>query len=88
MRIARFWVPGQGARLGLCEGSTVRVLSSSDALPLDSFDALVQLARRTRRDLQRCVQDLRASASGSSSRGAPETTCYCRSMRRCVRRSG
>src|SRR5207302_9097855 len=67
MRIARFWVPGQGARLGLCEGSTVRALVSPDAPPLDSFEALVQLARRTRRDLRRCVQDLRGSASESES---------------------
>ena len=67
MRVARFWVPGQGARLGLCEGATVRELSSPDAPPLESFDALVQLARRTRRDLRECVQGLRGSASGSGS---------------------
>ena len=63
MRVARFWVPGQGARLGLCEGGTVRALSSPDGPPLESFDALVQLAHRTRRDLQRCAQDLRGSGS-------------------------
>ena len=67
MRVARFWVPGQGARLGHCEGGTVRALSSPDGPPLESFESLVQLARRTRRDLQRCVQDLRGSASGAGS---------------------
>ena len=67
MRVARFWVPGQGARLGLCEGDTLRELASPDAPALESFEALVQLARRTRRDLRRCVQDLSGSASGSGS---------------------
>ena len=66
MRVARFWIPGQGARLGLCEGGTVRAVASPDAPPLESFEALVELARRSRRDLQRCVQDLRGSGPAYS----------------------
>lgn len=59
MRIARVWVPGQGARLGACEDGTVRVLVPPDAPVLESFDALAQLARRTRRRLTETVQHLR-----------------------------
>lgn len=44
MRLARFWVPGQGPRLGVCEGETVRALAGPDASPLESLEALVALA--------------------------------------------
>src|SRR5579864_8086599 len=47
MRIVRYWIPGQGARLGVCEGETIRELVPPDAPALESFDALVDLARRT-----------------------------------------
>ncbi len=60
MRVARFWVPGQGARLGVCENGTIRTLASPDSSPLDSFEALVELARRSRRRLTDTAQQLRA----------------------------
>ena len=44
MRLARFWVPGQGPRLGVCEGETVRALRSPDSSPFESFEALIQRA--------------------------------------------
>jgi 2-dehydro-3-deoxy-D-arabinonate dehydratase len=59
MRVARFWVPGQGTRLGACEDGTVRELASPNSSPLDSFETLVELARRTRRGLADTVQQLR-----------------------------
>jgi 2-dehydro-3-deoxy-D-arabinonate dehydratase len=59
MRIARVWVPGQGARLGACEDGSVRLLVHADAPALESFEALAQLARRARRRLTETVQQLR-----------------------------
>lgn len=44
MRVARFWVPGGGCRLGVYEDGTVQALSSPDSSPVESFDALVELA--------------------------------------------
>ena len=40
VRIARVWVPGRGASLGLCEGPEVRVPPASAGAPADSLDAL------------------------------------------------
>jgi len=59
MRVARFWVPGQGARLGVCEEGTVRALASPDSSPLESFEALVELAERAHGRLTDTVQQLR-----------------------------
>ncbi len=59
MRVARFWVPGQGARLGACEDGIVYELASPNSSPLDSFETLVELVRRTRRGLADTVQQLR-----------------------------
>src|SRR5438105_567209 len=64
MRIARVWVPGQGARLGACEDGQVRLLVHADAPVLDSFDVLVQLARRTRRRLTETLQHFRREGPG------------------------
>jgi 2-dehydro-3-deoxy-D-arabinonate dehydratase len=63
MRIARFWVPGQGVRLGLCDDGIIQELLSPDGPPLDSFDALVALARRTRRGLPETTRQLRPGPS-------------------------
>ncbi|HKV44257.1 MAG TPA: fumarylacetoacetate hydrolase family protein [bacterium] len=70
MRIARYWIPGQGARLGVCEGGTVRELVPPDAPALVSFEDLVDLARRTppRVSLGDFVRDLRGSAPSYSYR--------------------
>jgi 2-dehydro-3-deoxy-D-arabinonate dehydratase len=68
MRIARVWVPGQGARLGACEDGTVRVLVPSGAPALESFEALAQLARRARRHLIETVQQLRREGPAYSYR--------------------
>jgi 2-dehydro-3-deoxy-D-arabinonate dehydratase len=46
MRIARYWIPGKGARLGVCEGETIRELVPPDSPALESFEELVDLARR------------------------------------------
>ncbi len=59
MRVARFWVPGQGARLGVCEDGTVRALSSPDSFPVESFEALVELTDRGHSRLIDTVQQLR-----------------------------
>src|SRR5436853_1409339 len=64
MRIARVWVPGQGARLGWCEDGQVRLLVHADAPSLESFEALVQFAHRTRRRLIETVQHLRREGPG------------------------
>ena len=64
MRIARYWVPGQGARLGVCEGGMVRELAPPDAPSLGSFEELVALARhaRPRGGFSEFVQELRGPA--------------------------
>lgn len=59
MRLARFWVPGQGPRLGVCEGEAVHALASQNAPPLESFEALVELAGRARHRLTDTVSQLR-----------------------------
>ena len=46
MRVARFWVPGSGQRLGVCENGGVHELISSGGVPLESLEGLVQSARR------------------------------------------
>jgi len=46
MRLARLRVPGEGTRLGACEGEAVWTLAARDSSPLDSFGALVELAGR------------------------------------------
>ncbi|HYM92244.1 MAG TPA: fumarylacetoacetate hydrolase family protein, partial [bacterium] len=68
MRIARVWVPGQGPRLGLCENGTVHLLASPDAPVLDSFEALAQVAHRTRRRLTEAVQHFRGEGPAYSYR--------------------
>ena len=62
MRIARLWVPGQGPRMGVCEGGTVRVLAATDGAPLDSLQAVAALGGRTRRPLADVVRGLAAAA--------------------------
>ncbi|HET7265628.1 MAG TPA: fumarylacetoacetate hydrolase family protein [bacterium] len=47
VRIARVWVPGRGASLGLCEGPEVRVPPASAGAPADSLDALCAESSRT-----------------------------------------
>lgn len=47
VRIARVWVPGRGASLGLCEGSEVRLLAAAGGAPVESLDALCGEAVRT-----------------------------------------
>jgi 2-dehydro-3-deoxy-D-arabinonate dehydratase len=44
MRVARFWMPGRGPRLGVCEGDRVRALAFAEASPVESFDALAAAA--------------------------------------------
>ncbi len=46
MRVARFWVPGRGPRLGVCEGDSVHELADPGGTPLDSLEGLVDRARR------------------------------------------
>ncbi len=58
MRLARFWVPGEGARLGICEHADVRELRSPDGDPLESLDHLIAHARPTRRSLAETAQQL------------------------------
>lgn len=59
MRLAQFWVPGRGSRVGVCEGGTVRALAAPDSSPLESFETLVELAVRAHRRLMDTVQQLR-----------------------------
>ena len=59
MRVARFWVPGDGARLGVYEDETVRTLAAPNSDPLESFEALVALADRAHSGLADTVRQLR-----------------------------
>jgi 2-dehydro-3-deoxy-D-arabinonate dehydratase len=68
MRLARFWVPGQGPRLGVCEGETVRALGSPDSAPLESFDALVERADGAHHRLADTVSQLRRQGPAYSYR--------------------
>ena len=47
VRLARVWVPGRGASLGLCDGDDVR-LPAAGGRPADSLEALHAEASRTR----------------------------------------
>lgn len=47
VRIARVWVPGRGASLGLCEGPEVRLLAAAGGAPVESLEALCAEAART-----------------------------------------
>jgi 2-dehydro-3-deoxy-D-arabinonate dehydratase len=51
MRVVRFWVPGQGPSLGVYEDGKVQALAAPGS-PLESFDALVELAGRRDRLLE------------------------------------
>ncbi len=55
MRLARFWVPGQGPRLGVCENGDVRELVSSGGVPLPSLDSVVDGARRSGATLREAI---------------------------------
>ena len=68
MRLARFWVPGQGPRLGVCVGETVRALVSSDSSPLESFEALIERADGAHRRLTDAVSQLLTQGPGYSYR--------------------
>src|SRR5690349_21283819 len=59
MRLARFRVPGQGARLGVCEGEAVWALAAPDSSPLESLGALVELAGRAGYPLTEAIARLR-----------------------------
>lgn len=59
MRLARLRVPGEGTRLGVCEGEAVWALAAPDSSPLDSFDALVELAGRENLPLIDAIARLR-----------------------------
>jgi 2-dehydro-3-deoxy-D-arabinonate dehydratase len=68
MRLARFWVPGQGPRLGVCERETVQALASTDSSALESFESLVELADSPRRLLTDIVTQLRRQGPAYSYR--------------------
>ena len=59
MRLARFRVPGQGARLGVCEREGVWALAAPDSSPIESFEALVELAGHARQSLREVLTRLR-----------------------------
>ncbi len=46
MRVARYWLPGRGPRLGVCAHDAVHELLAPDGAPLTSLDDLVEHARR------------------------------------------
>jgi 2-dehydro-3-deoxy-D-arabinonate dehydratase len=46
VRIARVWLPGQGAGLAVCEGADVRILRTPSGAPVASLDALLAEAGR------------------------------------------
>ena len=59
MRLARFWVPGGGPRLGVCESGDVRELSSPSGAPLASLDSLVDGAHRAGASLREAVRQMK-----------------------------
>ena len=58
MRIARVWVPGQGAGLAVCEGTDVRLLATATGAPVDSLESLLAEAGRTRAGLQEAARGM------------------------------
>lgn len=44
MRLARIWIPGQGANLAVCEGTDVRPLAAASGAPVASLDELLRPA--------------------------------------------
>jgi 2-dehydro-3-deoxy-D-arabinonate dehydratase len=72
MRVARFWVPGAGRRLGVYEDGTVQALSSPGASPVESFDALVELTGG-RAGLTNVVRQLRRQGPAFSYRDLDRT---------------
>ena len=61
MRFARFWVPGCGARLGVCEDGDVQELVFAGSVPLDSLDSLIDSARRTDTTVGEAVRQMRGA---------------------------
>ena len=43
-RLARVWIPGQGATLAVCEGAEVRLLAAASGGPVASLEELLRLA--------------------------------------------
>lgn len=57
-RIARLWIPGQGAGLALCDGPDVRLLTSAAGAPVASFDALLAAAGRAPGRIERAIRSM------------------------------
>jgi 2-dehydro-3-deoxy-D-arabinonate dehydratase len=56
VRIARYWIPGWGPRIGICEGAAVRELVGPDGAPLQSFDDLIAHARAAGQDVREAAR--------------------------------
>lgn len=59
MRLARFWVPGSGPRLGVCENGDIQELVSPNGGPFASLDSLVDNARRAGASLFDALRQMR-----------------------------
>jgi 2-dehydro-3-deoxy-D-arabinonate dehydratase len=58
VRIARLWIPGQGAALALCDGPDVRLLRSAAGAPVASFDVLLAAAGRAAGLIERTARSM------------------------------
>ncbi len=58
MRIARVWIPGQGAGLAVCEGADVRMLATGSGAPVDSLESMIAEAGRTRTGIQEVARGM------------------------------
>ena len=63
VRIARVWLPGQGAVLGVCEGPEVRLLTTPAGARIESLETLLAEAKRARAGLPEAVRGLGRGAA-------------------------
>jgi 2-dehydro-3-deoxy-D-arabinonate dehydratase len=68
MRVARVWMPGRGARLGLCEDGTVHELVPPGGALLDSLDGLIDYARRAGTSPREAARQMRSGGQAYSYR--------------------
>ena len=67
LKIARVWLPGQGAALAVCEGAQVRILRAPSGGLVASLDALLVEARRGRLSIEDAVLGMTDRDAGAYS---------------------
>lgn len=65
-RIARVWIPGQGAVFGICDGGDVRLLKTEAGAPVASWEAVLAAASRGAGRIDDAIRAMRSRAEGGA----------------------